>query len=224
MAHEDEGRWLRRVAGPHVEARTRVFASAIAGAVVATAALPWSPWQLTLLLGWNAGAIVLLSLIWGVIGSADSAATAALSTREDETRASASLLLIGASTTSLVGVGFALVKANHVGGLLEIVLAAAAVLTVVLSWTIVNTVFTLRYAHLYFSSPEAHVDFPRTGAPDYRDFAYLAFTVGMTYQVSDTALEGQTIRRAVLRHALLSYLFGTAIVATTINILAGLVQ
>src|SRR5690606_3251822 len=98
-----------------------------------------------------------------------------------------------------------------------------AVVTVVLSWMSVNTDFTLRYAHLYYSSPEGGVDFAGTTAPDYRDFAYLAFTVGMTYQVSDTALLTPQFRRELLKHALLSYVFGAVIVAAVINAVAGLV-
>ena len=95
--------------------------------------------------------------------------------------------------------------------------------TVVLSWTLVNTVFTLRYAHLYFSVRSAAVDFGEVDRPDYRDFAYLAFTIGMTYQVSDTDLRDRHIRRTVLFHALLAYVFGVVIVAAGINLIAGVV-
>ena len=98
------------------------------------------------------------------------------------------------------------------------------IFAVVLSWLIVHAVFTLHYAHLYFAEPVGGVDFPETPHPDYRDFAYLAFTIGMTYQVSDTALQDGEFRRTVLRHALLSFLFGAVIVAMTINVLAGFVR
>ena len=102
-------------------------------------------------------------------------------------------------------------------------ITALAVAAVVLAWLTVHTVFTLRYARLYF---QAHggIDFHHADRPDYRDFAYVAFTVGMTYQVSDTDLTTKTVRRAALGHALLSFLFGTAIVAMTINVVAGLVK
>jgi uncharacterized membrane protein len=66
------------------------------------------------------------------------------------------------------------------------------------------------------------VDFNEDDAPDYRDFAYLAFTIGMTFQVSDTTLQTSEIRRTALRHALLSYVFGAVVIATTINLVAGL--
>ena len=98
--------------------------------------------------------------------------------------------------------------------------------TVVLSWTVVNTVFLLRYADLYYSAPEeggvAFAGGEAKDRPDYRDFAYLAFTIGMCYQVSDTSLRDRRVRRAVLQHALMSYVFGVVIIATGVNIVAGL--
>jgi uncharacterized membrane protein len=88
----------------------------------------------------------------------------------------------------------------------------------------VNTVFVLRYAHLYYGvGAVGGLDVPGAEAPDYRDFAYLSFTVGMTFQVSDTALTDRTMRMTVLRHALLSYVFSIATIAFTINVIAGLV-
>ncbi len=94
-------------------------------------------------------------------------------------------------------------------------------ISVLLAWAVVHTVYALRYADLYYSL-EGGIQFNEVEAPDYRDFAYLAFTIGMTYQVSDTNLQAKAIRHTALRHALLSYLFGTAIIAMTINIVAGL--
>ena len=103
---------------------------------------------------------------------------------------------------------------------------AVATFTLVVSWTVVNTVFTLRYADLFYSSPVGGIGFGDDGSepPSYRDFAYMAFTIGMTYQVSDTTLRDRRFRRAVLNHALLSYVFGVVIVATSINLIAGLVR
>ena len=94
---------------------------------------------------------------------------------------------------------------------------------------ITNSVFTLRYADLFYRSTgqaDRVIDFgygADAGPPDYRDFAYLAFTIGMTYQVSDTALHDRRLRGTVLYHAFLSYFFGVVIVATGVNVIAGLV-
>jgi uncharacterized membrane protein len=80
----------------------------------------------------------------------------------------------------------------------------------------------LRYARLYYTEPQGGIDFNQDEPPAYRDFAYLAFTLGMTYQVSDTALKNSTIRITVLRHTLLSYVLGAVVLAATINLVVGL--
>jgi uncharacterized membrane protein len=86
----------------------------------------------------------------------------------------------------------------------------------------VHTLFTLRYAELYYTGPDGGVDFNEGNPPRYVDFAYLAFTIGMTFQVSDTDIRAYPIRATALRHALLSYLFGAVVLASTVNLLAGL--
>jgi uncharacterized membrane protein len=105
-----------------------------------------------------------------------------------------------------------------------VLLTVACALTVVLSWAVVQAHFTLHYARLYYTEPVGGVDFNDDGTPDYLDFVYLALTVGMTYQVSDTNLATKKFRRSVTRQALLSYLFGAFIIATTINVVAGFLR
>ena len=90
------------------------------------------------------------------------------------------------------------------------------------SWIVLHTILTLRYARLYYSNPKGGIDFKQDGDPTFRDFAYVAFTVGMTFQVSDTDIGKPAIRETVLRHALLSFIFGAVIIAITINLVAGL--
>ncbi len=98
-------------------------------------------------------------------------------------------------------------------------------LTVALSWALVQTVFALRYAHEYYTAPVGGIDFKtKDEQPDYQDFAYVAFTVGMTFQVSDTDIQARRIRRTVLRHALLAYLFGAVILAVMVNVIASLLN
>src|SRR4029450_3224524 len=153
---------------------------------------------------------------------------AQLATREDETRGSAAVLGLGASVASLLGGGLALGLAGRQGGPLRVLHIGVAVLTVVLSWTVVNTVYTLRYADLHFRSRAGGIPFGDSDGPEgqerptYRDFAYVAFTIGMCYQVSDTTLRDPRIRGTVLSHAFLSYLFGVVIVAGSVNLIAGL--
>ena len=97
-------------------------------------------------------------------------------------------------------------------------------LSVLLSWLVVHTVFTARYARIYYTGPDGGVDFHQDEPPCYSDFAYVAFTIGATFQVSDTDLTSNEMRRTVLRHMMVSYLFGAFIIAVTVNLLAGLAR
>jgi uncharacterized membrane protein len=204
--------------------RRRVAACGALGAVAAIPSALVAPWQLVVLIGWSSSAAVLLAWVWVEIGRLDAVQTAHVATREDDSRAAARTVLVASSVMSLLAVGAALHRAASATFGLGLVLTAASLISVVLSWLVVNTVFVLRYAHLYYGRVTTRdVEFPGGQAPGYRDFAYLAFTVGMTFQVSDTVISDPTIRATVLRHALLAFLFNVAIIATTINVIAGLV-
>jgi uncharacterized membrane protein len=151
-----------------------------------------------------------------------SAQTAAHATREDPGKAATDVIVPIAAVASLASVGFVLVQATSAKGVTQDLLAGVGVGSVALSWFAVHTLFTLRYARLYYTGAVGGVDFNQKLPPRYLDFAYLAFTIGMTFQVSDTDLEKPAIRVTALRHALLSYLFGAVILATTINLIASL--
>lgn len=203
--------------------RTRLATCAAVGALTGlTAALAGRSWEFVLLASWAATALVFLILTWVTIAQLDETATAAHSVQEDETRTEAGVLLISSSAMSLVGVGFGLFRASSMGGSKQLVLTVLCVLSIALSWSVVHTVFTLRYAHEYFSQ-KGGIDFGNRD-PTYADFAYLSFTIGMTYQVSDTQITSRRIRSTVMRQALLSYVFGTSIIAVMINVLAGIVH
>lgn len=180
-------------------------------------------WELALIFGWIVGTVGLLTWTWWSITPCDGPRTADVATTQDNTRNGARFLLVAASAASLVAVAAALHHAAGVHGAEKAVVTAAAMATIATSWLTVQTVYTLRYAHLYYTAPVGGIDFPGTPDPSYIDFAYVAFSVGMTFQVSDTALERTVIRGTVLRHALLSYVFGAAIIAATINVLASFV-
>ena len=94
----------------------------------------------------------------------------------------------------------------------------------VLSWFVVHTVFAARYARIYYTGPDGGVNFNQPEPPRYSDFAYVAFTIGTTFQISDTNLTSNEMRRTVLRHSMVSYLFGAFIIAVTVNLLAGLAR
>jgi uncharacterized membrane protein len=210
--------------GPEAPAIRRLVAAAVVGIVAFAVVVAFAPWQLDLLVLWDATAAAYLIGVWRQIGPMDNALTAATATREDDTRAMTRIVLLVTSTVSLVGVGLALAKATREGGTAKVVISVFAVVTIVLSWAVVHTTYLLRYAHLYYLVPTGGIDFNGDDEPDYVDFAYLAFTLGMTYQVSDTAIQDPSIRRTALAHTLLSYVFGTVIIAATINIVAGFVH
>jgi uncharacterized membrane protein len=96
------------------------------------------------------------------------------------------------------------------------------VLSVALSWALVNTVFAFKYARLYYVDGDGGIDFNQKEPPSYSDFAYMAFTIGASYAVSDSNTTSTAVRKAVLGHALLSYAFGTVIIAIAINLLTSL--
>jgi uncharacterized membrane protein len=163
--------------------------------------------------------------VWTTVGRWSPEDTRIHATREDTSRVATSLILLGASVASLVGTGFDLLKAHQAHGAGRVTLTVIAVLTVALSWTVVHTVFALRYAHEYYTEPVGGINFKVPGElPDYQDFGYVAFTVGMTFQVSDTDIEARRTRRTVLRHALMAYLFGAVILAVVVNVIASLLN
>jgi uncharacterized membrane protein len=208
--------------GPGVAMR-RLAAGALAGtAVLAIALLSGAPWPAAIALGWDATALVFLASVWATIYALDAYETKRVARREDSSVAAADLILVIASTASLIAVAFVLVDAGARSGTSKGLYVALAVSAIVAAWASVHTVFTLRYARLYYADPIGGISFHSDDPPDYIDLAYIALTIGMTFQVSDTDLTMRPIRRAAARHALLSYLFGAVIVAVTINIVATL--
>jgi uncharacterized membrane protein len=201
------------------------MAAAALGALAAFVAAWFCPWQLTVLIGWDVTALSVIIPVWMVISDFDAQETSSFALREDNTRAQTHLLLIGAALVSLVGVALVFLKANEGLHRNEALLEGAGVFTIACSWVLVHTVFALRYAHVYYTQPKGGIDFKsRDEHPDYRDFAYTAFTVGMTFQVSDTDITQRAMRHQVLRHAVISFFFGAVILSTTVNVIAGLLN
>ena len=203
----------------------RALTAFAAGLIVAVVLLPFVTWGLALIAGWDAAALTVLLAIWPVIIRADSSLAPRLAAREDETESSARALLVGASVASLLGAGYATHLAESASGAPRVPLIGVAVLTVMLSWTVINTVYTLRYADQHFRSKPGGIEFGTDDdqqPPGYHDFAYVAFTIGMCYQVSDTTLRNPLVRRTALAHAILSYVFGVVIIAGSVNLISGL--
>jgi uncharacterized membrane protein len=189
------------------------------GAAVLTGFL--GAWTYAALVGWDALAASLTAWTWISVSRMDAAATAAHANREDPSQPISYILLLAASSASLIAVAVVLVAANSAHGSSRWLLAGLAAASVALSWLLIHTLFTLRYARLYHRG-EGGISFNQHDHPRYLDFAYLAFTIGMTFQVSDTAIRSSAIRATALHHALLSYLFGAVILATTVNFVVSL--
>jgi uncharacterized membrane protein len=188
-------------------------------AAVATGAAGW--WEYAPTVGWAFAALAYSLRVWLHVGRLDAAATREHASREDPERGVTDVLILMISVASLVSVGFVLVRASQAHGGEQAVLAGLAVVSVALSWVLLHTLYALRYARLYYAA-SGGIAFNQDEPPRYSDFAYLAFTLGMTYQVSDTDIGRSDIRAAALGHALLSFLFGSFVLATTINLIAGL--
>jgi len=207
----------------HSLAQRRVAMSAVVGVAAAVVALvAGAGWAEVVLALWDGAAVTYLVLVWRDIWSRNATGTSALSQSEDASRAASESILLGASVASLVAVVFTLAHASDETGASRVGITLFALVSVALAWMCVHTVYALRYARLYYLPPVGGIEFPPDDPPDYRDFAYLAFTIGMTYQVSDTGVSTKRIRRVLIRHALLSYLYGAVILAVAINAVAGL--
>jgi uncharacterized membrane protein len=203
-------------------AARRVVAGALLGLVTAAVAVAvGASWSVAALVAEDVAAVVFVVWVWASVASADTTATARIARAEDASRAAAEAVLLGAGAASLLAVAFTLAQAGNADEPQRGLLTALAIASVALAWLSVHTVFLLRYARIYYTPPDGGIDFSGE-APDYRDFAYLALTIGMTFQVSDTDLTGKRVRRVALHQALLSYVFGTVIVAITVNSTAGL--
>jgi uncharacterized membrane protein len=194
--------------------------AALAGVVVAVAV--GGSWSVDALAAWDAAAVAYLVLVWRAIGSQSDAATARLAQNEEGSPRASEAVLLGAAAASLIAVAFTLGEAGRAEHGDRVALTLFAVGSVALSWACVHTVYTLRYARLYFSPPQGGLGFAGADPPQYVDFAYVAFTIGMCFQVSDTDISKKALRRAAIHHALLSYLFGAVILAIAVSTVASL--
>lgn len=203
--------------------RLRMLVMLAVGLVAALFVGAFGTWAYAPALGWAAASATYLIWVWSVIGRLGPAATAAHARREDPGRVFSDALVLSATVASFAGVALILLDASNQQGGAKDATVAMALGSIALSWFLVHTLFTLRYAAIYYRDGTG-VDFNEESQPRYSDFAYLAFTVGMTFQVSDTDLKTNAIRSTVLRQALLSYLLGAIVLATTINLVSGLIH
>jgi uncharacterized membrane protein len=187
----------------------------------------WVPAQTRLLISWNLGAITYLGLAWVTVARADSTMTRIRAEIQDQSGYVIFLLVVTAASASFVAIGFLVgdIKGMPFWQRTEhLTLSVAALL---LSWLLIQTLFGFHYARLYYSHHPGTTEhrgglkFPGDKEPDYLDFAYYSFVVGMTSQVSDVAVLTRRMRRITLVHGVLSFVYNIAILAMSINIIGG---
>lgn len=181
-----------------------------------------------IMIGWDTFSLSMLIVEWYIFFKTKQSDIRQQSALQDESRIVIFIIVLVSNFASLLAVILMLVTKSE-SSAVKIVHLFVAIAAMLFSWLLVHTIFAVRYAHIYYSddetNPKIHaggLDFPREEKPDFLDFAYFSFVLGMTFQVSDVEISSKRLRRLVLLHGLLSFGFNTAIVALTINIIAGL--
>ena len=220
-------KWVNPFAGP----TGRVLWGVLLAGVTAAIVPPRLAWPLHALSAWCVLALTYIAFAWWVMLPADPDQTRGRSRTQDDNRPVIDLLLLIASVVSLVAVGMALRQGDQPDSAPKYLGVGIPMLSVVLSWLLLHTLYALHYARLYYYNDE-DPDGPPAGGfdthgddePDYRDFLYVAFGVACTFGVTDTELTTKPVRRAVTRHSILSFAFGTIILALAVNVLTNLLS
>jgi len=181
-----------------------------------------------LIICWDVFAITMITLSWFLFFRTTAEQQPEIVKRQDDDIRVTFAIVLTAICTSLIGTVLLIINTQESvfeKDLRTIVTLAA----ITVSWILLHTIFTIRYAHLYHSHDKGKsentghgIDFPNAELPDYIDFAYFSFVIGMTFQVSDITISSKTVRRYVLLHSLISFVFNTIIVALTVNTVAGI--
>jgi uncharacterized membrane protein len=208
----------------------RLAVGAVFGVLLFVAS-PWlgAPSASRILIAWNGGAVLYLLLTWRLFLTATTEEVRCRAANEDETPWGLLALVIGAILSSLVGIVLAMMAAKKASPFEQNLVAGLAAGALVISWLMLQTIFTLHYAHRHFGETGAEGEivggfkFPGDPPQTYLDFAYLSFCMGATFQVSDTNVERASLRNLITTHGAVAYLYNTAILALGINLLSGLI-
>lgn len=182
-------------------------------------------WWVRAVIGWDAASLALVALLWAIILRSDPDDTRRRAGANDPGRNMVFAFAVASSLFSLFAAAVVLRKVKTFPAAEEATWTMLALAAVALSWTLTHTLYTLRYAHLYYrrNKPGGLV-FPGEDAPSDIDFAYFAFTIGMCFQVSDVVVDCTRVRRAVLFHAVISFLYNTTILALALNLVFGMMS
>ncbi len=206
-----------------VRTRPRLFTSGAVGVVVSVAAVLVTDWRpaTRLLAGWDIGVALYLVLAFHMMACSNVHHLRRRAVQQDEGQFAILALTVAAAMASLAAI-FAELGTSATGGARPPGRLVLATLTIVLSWAFIHTMFALHYAHEFYDEVAGGgMAFPGGDAhPDYWDFAYFSFVIGMTSQVSDVGITSKEIRRTVTVHGVVSFLFNAALLALTVNIAA----
>jgi uncharacterized membrane protein len=211
--------------------RSRLILSILVALIVLVLLPSWFSLSTKILCIWDAGMISFLATTWVLMMQAKSKTMRRNAQSQDEGRLVILSIVTTAACASIFAIAFILkeTKGKDISILIPHLLLA--VVTIIGSWLLVHTIFAMHYAHEYYQDHQTQsdckaggLDFPEDIEPDYWDFLYFSFVIGMTSQVSDIQITSRSMRRLSLLHSILSFFFNTAIVAMSINIIAGLIQ
>jgi uncharacterized membrane protein len=204
---------------------TRIVLSGTAGVVAWLASSTLFPYPATALVGWDMASLVLLSLMWSVIVPATAKSTQSRAGAEDPGRTLVYVIVVLTSAVSLLAATMVVHQARTLPPDLSRAVLALCLATVALAWTLTHTAFAMRYARLYYRADSEGVggmDLPGGVPPTYFDFAYVAFTIGMCFQVSDVCITSRQLRKAVLLHAVISFGYNSVILAFVLQLVFGM--
>lgn len=218
---EEKNYWINKI-----NATAKLGISAVV-AIVVYLLHPLDP-ALQLIFSWDVFSFVLLSLLWFTFFTTSTQAIRAESQKEDGSRIVIFIVVILATILSMFAVLQIVISSpEHTEN--KILNLVCGIACMIFSWSLVQTIFASRYAHLYYakdkggqSSERGGLDFPGKTKPDFIDFAYFAFTIGMTFQVSDVEISDRRIRRIALLHSMLSFAFNACVISLSVNIISGL--
>jgi len=222
-------RWWRRLRRPRLTSGLLVGLVTYALLAFGTA----MSWRSRFIGAWDVGASVALVALFFGLRKSSTATMKQNAIRQDTGKWAVLVLTVLAATASLVTIAAEMPLVKNVGGVEQTARVVLVIYTVVLSWAFIHTVFALHYAHDYYFDSDAspakrdsgseRLIFPGTQTPTYGDFLYFAFTIGMTFQVSDVQINDAGIRRVALGHGVVAFLYSTGILALAINLVAGLI-
>jgi uncharacterized membrane protein len=210
----------------HLRAGQRLL-FAFTAAMVALLVQPhdWG-YRLHFLIAWNVAALTYLGLAWTVIANCDATMTRHQVRSQDASTHAIFLLVLTASFASTAAIGILLGNLKDLAFGPRFIHVTLSVVALTSSWLLIHTLYSFHYAHRFYAQQDDSdaeprgLHFPGSSDPDYFDFAYYSFVIGMTSQVSDVAVTARHMRRLTLIHAIVSFLFNIAILALSINIIA----